>query len=118
MARIKYGKSIDGARLRALLTAHNLSMAEVGRKMGYSSSYISQCIYSGYMRDICITLLEREYAIKYDDYKPVPVAEVVAKDEPKNEVSEANDVAAFDYDKLYRIVYYAVYQATKHALSE
>lgn len=111
MAKRFYTK-IDGQKLKAEIKRRGLTEKEISLELGWSQSYITDAIQRGMLRDSAILMLDKLYNIKIDDF----VAEI--EPEGVTEVSEP-DVDSrspqIDADKLYDVIYRAVYSAVKNA---
>ena len=101
---------INKEKLSKLLK--NKNKAEMSRRIGYASNYLSHVIgssdKSGKMSKAAVNALDIIYCIKYEDYKP---------EEQKNEeITEYSN--RMSKQELYEIIYKAVYEAVKRALSK
>lgn len=99
---------IDGEKLRAELKKRALIAADVSHEIGYSGTYIKNACDSGKIRLAAAHMLKSLYNIEYDDI--APDSETEEKHEPTTPV--------IDYEKMYRMIYCAVYEAVKKALTE
>lgn len=110
--------AINGERLRAELKKRGVNMVTVSTAIGYEASYISAAIRFNKIAKSAILLLQTMYNINPDIY--------VVKEEPKAEDVKAEVVEVVqhsgltddDLEKLYKVIYSAVYKATKRALEE
>ena len=106
---------INGAKLRNEFAVRKLFMSEVSEKCGFEKSYFSKCIREGKIGKPAVTLLDRMYNIKFEDYRIDDVREM-----QKTESSDSESLAITEEVSkvLYDIIYSAVYEAMKKALSE
>ena len=102
---------IDGEKLRNEFKVRNVTLSEAATKCGFNVGYFSYACKHGRLTKPAINLLHANYNIKYDDYKledEIPVKRefvtAIITDENSN--------------KLYQIIYSAMYHAMKQALSE
>lgn len=97
--------SIDGAKLTAELKKRGVTKAKASEEIGMSVNYLAACTHSGIISAVGSIALQKVYGIEPEDYALTDEPEVV--EEPPA-----------DDDKLYRIIYMAVYNAMKQALNE
>lgn len=97
---------VDYSRLDYLLKKRGLTAAKAGRELGFSDNYFANVKARGRITKSGAILLERVFGIKAEDYS-------MNEAEPVNEKP-----AEFDYDRLYEVIYTAVYQAVKMAWKE
>lgn len=88
---------IDSDKLRNALTPYmetrNLTLDSISRDFGYGKNYVSNILGAGVISPMCAKMIEKEFGIKYDDYKLVePV-----KDDKKDSV---NAEASIDVTSL------------------
>lgn len=110
--------AINGEALRLELRKKGLLGVTVSKAIGYDQTYISHAIRDNRIARSAVLLLQTMYNINLDSY--------VVKEEPKLEEvkAEVTEVVQHvgltddDFKKLYNVVYSAVYEATKRALSE
>ncbi len=110
--------AINGEALRAELKKRGLLGVTVSKAIGYDQTYISHAIRHNTIAKTAMMLLQTMYNINPDIY--------VVKEEPKPEEVKAEVVEVVqhsgltddDFQKLYKVIYTAVYEATKRALSE
>lgn len=110
--------TINGEALRAELKKRGVTGVTVSSAMGYDITYISHAIRHNTIAKTAIKLLQTMYNINPDIY--------VVKEKPKTEEVKAEVVEVVqhsgltddDFQKLYKVIYSAVYEATKRALSE
>ena len=99
--------NIDGAKLTAELKKRGVTKAKASEEIGMSANYLAACTHKGIMSAVGSIALQKVYGIEPEDYAVEDEPEVV--EEPP---------AEFDEDKLYRVIYTAVYNAMKIALNE
>lgn len=110
---IRAGIQIDGEALRREFRVRNVWLKDASIKLGYDPSYLSKASKVGRISKSTTLLIQAMYNINPDIY--------VVKEEPKAEVVEVVQHAGLtddDFQKLYKVIYSAVYEATKRALSE
>jgi len=83
---------IDSDKLRSALTPYmetrNLTLDSISRDFGYGKNYVSNILGSGVISPMCARMIEKEFGIKYDDYKLVePI-----KDDKKDNVNTESTV--------------------------
>lgn len=76
---------IDSDKLRSALTPYmetrNLTLDSISRDFGYGKNYVSNILGAGVISPMCARMIEKEFGIKYDDYK---------LDEPINDEKKDN----------------------------
>lgn len=104
---------VDSSKLRKAFEKRNLSYSDIMEVSGLTKNSILNYLKRGEVSKQFLAVMEAVYNIKYDDIKPVETVspEVV-------EVQPAYPVPTFDYDKLYKIIYSATYEAVKAAWKE
>lgn len=110
--------TINGEALRLELRKRGLLGVTVSKAIGYDQTYISHAIKDNRVARSAVLLLQTMYNINPDIY--------VVKEEPKTEEVKAEVAEVVqhvgltddDFQKLYKVIYTAVYEATKRALSE
>lgn len=112
--------AINGERLRAELKKRGVNMMTVSTAIGYEASYISAAIRYNKIAKSAILLLQTMYNINPDIYvvKEEPKAEEVEVKAEVVEVVQHSGLTDDDLEKLYKVIYSAVYKATKRALEE
>lgn len=64
---------IDSDKLRSALTPYmetrNLTLDSISRDFGYGKNYVSNILGAGVISPMCARMIEKEFGIKYDDYK-------------------------------------------------
>lgn len=83
---------IDSDKLRSALIPYmetrNLTLDSISRDFGYGKNYVSNILGSGVISPMCARMIEKEFGIKYDDYKLVePI-----KDDKKDNVNTESTV--------------------------
>ena len=107
---------IDGDKLYAQLKERGLFPSKIAAEVGVNSGYFSNAKYRGSMANMMIVLLESRYGIPRDTYV---IKEEVESEQPVVEVISREDFFTEENQKtLYKIIYSAVYNAMKLALSE
>lgn len=108
--------AINGEQLRAELKKCGANMMTVSTAIGYEMSYISAAVRHNKIAKSAILLLQTMYNINPDSY--------LVKKEPEKvetsvvEVVQHSGLTDDDLEKLYKVIYSAVYKATKRALEE
>lgn len=106
---------ISGEALRAEFKARGVTLLGASAKIGYESSYLSKAIRQGLMPKSTMLLIQAMYNIDPEIY-------LVKEDEPVEahvvEVVQHSGLTDDDLEKLYKVIYSAVYKATKRALEE
>lgn len=109
---------IDGQKLRDIFKKRGLYMRDVSRTCGYEDCYFSKAVNNHKMSKTASIVLQDRYKIYPDDYAPdkdvvpVEVETVIESVKPEPVISE--DTAKL----LHKIIYSAVYEAMKKALTE
>ena len=107
---------INGEALRAEFKTRGVTLMDASLKIGYEASYLSKAIRQGLMPKSTMLLIQAMYNIDPEIY--------LIKDEPEKvetsvvEVVHHTGLTEEDFQKLYKVTYTAVYEATKRALSE
>lgn len=101
---------IDGERLKNELDKIDKYNSEIARECGYNPSYFSTCMYYNTISRPCMKMLTLLYGISYDDIKPIE-----SETEESNENDELLEQKVQDLtaDRLYALIYTAVYDALK-----
>lgn len=101
---------VDGEKFKAQFVKRGLNMAEVSIELGHSRSFLNGiCGTSNRAAKISKSasiFLDKLYNIKYEDYAPDGVKSKSAVPAEKEQ-----DSPSIDYDRLYKVVYNAVYNA-------
>lgn len=83
---------IDSDKLRSALTPYmetrNLTLDSISRDFGYGKNYVSNILGAGVISPMCARMIEKEFGIKYDDYK----LDEPIKDEKKNNINTESTV--------------------------
>ena len=61
---------IDGENLNEIIKSKGLTGSEVSRHLGYSEGYVSKAKRRNQVSQMFVNLLEHDYDISYDEYKP------------------------------------------------
>ena len=103
--------NIDSKKLKDIFYKRGLTYQEVSQAIGFEDSFISNVLKSEKLNQPAAKLLKLVYNIEPAEYElcdePEPVIESEKIVEPQ--------VGSMDYDKLYQVVYSAVYEAIKMA---
>ena len=105
---------IDGNKLYQAMKERGLTPTKICREIGVNGGYFANAKSRGSIANMMIVLLESRYGIPRDTYvvkeeEEVSIVEVVQHDDFFSEENQ---------QKLYKLVYSAVYNAMKRALSE
>lgn len=109
-------ETINGDILREEFKKRGVTLSDASIKIGYDASYLSKSIRAGMMPKSSMLLIQAMYNIAPDSYH--------VKDEPIDvetsvvEVVHHTGLTDEDLEKLYKVIYSAVYKATKRALEE
>lgn len=98
---------IDPQKLEARINALGKSKSQIAREMGYSPGYIFDALRRGVISEAGAKLFEAVHGIKTADILPDEAIDL------ENNPPPALDLSA---DKLYAIIYDAVYHAFVEAL--
>lgn len=98
--------NINSTSLQNEFRKRHLSLAEGSQRMGRCDAYLYQCVTRGSVTPSCMKALEVYFNINEEDITY-----------PKPELVEVVDTA-IDYERLYKVVFYAVKNAMKEALNE
>lgn len=83
---------IDSDKLRSALTPYmetrKLTLDSISRDFGYGKNYVSNILGAGVISPMCARMIEKEFGIKYDDYK----LDEPIKDEKKDNVNTESTV--------------------------
>lgn len=101
------------SNLEKLLKKKGKSLDSVSSEMGYSSKYLIRACTDG-LSKVCMGYLQGVYGITYDDIK------VEKKSADSTVITQVIETEKFSdiKDELHQVVYSAVYEAIKMALSE
>ena len=105
---------IDGKKLYNQFKKHGITQLRVCKEVGVNSGYFSNARNRGSLASMMVMLLESQYGIPRDTYvipevTETQVVEVVPKDDFFSEENQ---------QKLYKLMYSAMYNAVKRALEE
>ena len=111
---------INGELLRAEFKTRGVMLTDASVKIGYDELYLSKAIRQGLMPKSVMLLIQAMYNIDPEIYRVKAV-----EAEPEKEVETAvvevvqhSGLTDDDLEKLYKVIYSAVYKATKRALEE
>jgi hypothetical protein len=83
---------IDSDKLRSALTPYmetrNLTLDSISSDFGYGKNYVSNILGAGVISPMCARMIEKEFGIKYDDYK----LDEPIKDEKKDNANTESTV--------------------------
>lgn len=111
---------INGELLRAEFKTRGVNLMDASAKIGYEESYLSKATRQGMMPKSTMLLIQAMYNIDPEIYR-VKAVEAEPKEKVETSVVEVvqhTGLTEEDFQKLYKVVYTAVYEATKRALSE
>lgn len=83
---------IDGKKLKSLIKRTGYGITAVSKMVHKAESYLSKCCDKGRIQATVAALLQTEFGIAYDDYKPDPMYPV---QEPA-EVTKVPEVTSWD----------------------
>lgn len=109
-------ESINGEVLRAEFKARGVTLMDASIKIGYEASYLSKATRDGLMPKSTMLLLQAMYNIDPEIYRVKKESEKV--ETSVVEVVQHSGLTDDDLEKLYKVIYSAVYKATKRALEE
>lgn len=109
MAKSFNNVPVDKTKFLRELHKRNLSMVDMSVEMGRAHNYITESLRHGRFTGVTVSALKSMYNITPDMYTTDTAQEAPVKPEAP---------AALDYDKLYNVIFHAVYNATKKAWSE
>ena len=107
---------IDGQKLKLLIAAKGMNQREASEAIGNGRSFISSACGYGTMSLKAALAIEAILGIKRSDFEIVE-PEITEESEPTENASNLPP-DGIDYDKLYKTIYAAVYNATKEAWKE
>lgn len=123
--------NVDQTKIKKLLKETGDSTANISVEMGYGKSALSNRIRLGYINVTDAKYLELVYGIKREQYEVPEDVEDDPSDEEKEltakisqsqiEKSIANALGEYqpiDYERLYKVIYSAAYEAVRKAWSE
>lgn len=107
--------AINGESLRKELKLRGVTLLDASVKIGYDTSYLSKATRDNLMSKSAILLIQAMFNIDPEIY-------LIKEDEPVEtsvvEVVQHSGLTDDDLEKLYKVIYSAVYKATKRALEE
>ena len=112
---------IDGEKLRKEITRRGMTLSEASKLIGRGCSFLNHHLSAGYTNMPTILILEKAFNLPYDAYKPdIPEPE---PEPPKEHEDELPGQMVFQLpnmnkNDLWKLIYTAVYEATKKALEE
>lgn len=87
---------IDSDKLRNALTPYmetrNLTLDSISRDFGYGKNYVSNILGAGVISPMCARMIEKEFGIKYDDYKLVEPVKAEKKDDNKDNINAETNI--------------------------
>lgn len=119
--------TIDGDKLKGIFKAMGKTVTAVSEEMGYGHAALGVKLGKNYLMNRDIVFLEKIYGIKPEYYMPTEV------EEPKTETAIStltqaqiekafanalDEYDAIDYERLYKVIYSATYEAMKKALGD
>ena len=107
--------TIDGDALKRALEQRDLTGTRVSRDMGYNDGYIANAINRNSITPSGAKMLDVMYGIPLSEYEK---KEQAVETVEQIEETAKEEINVIDYDKLYQIIYVAVYDAVKRAWSE
>lgn len=108
---------INGEALRAEFKARGVTLMDASIKIGYEASYLSKTIRQGLMPKSTMLLIQAMFNIDPEIYRVKPEPEKNVETSVV-EVVQHSGLTDDDLEKLYKVIYSAVYKATKRALEE
>ena len=106
--------AINGESLRSEFKMRGMTLSDASVKIGYEASYLSKATRDGLMPKSTMLLIQAMYNIDPEIY-------LLKEDEPiEAHIVEVvqHGLTDEDFQKLYKVIYSAVYEATKQALNE
>lgn len=107
---------INEEKLRQLIkerifrNTHIVSLADLSKELGYTSSFMSNSLRAGVLNKAAVTMLDKIYGIKYEEYALVEDEEITEKIEKVTKL-----VAELTAKELSELIYTSVYAAVMHA---
>lgn len=102
---------IDKTKLENELRKRGLTYANVSRELGFHQGYIADAMHRERIGIVVLRMLEVLYNISPDSY-------VIEDKKEKIETVDREPKETINYEKLYNLVYTAVYEAVKKAWAE
>ena len=110
---------IDGNRMYEVFKERDLHPTQIAKEIGVNQGYFSNAKYTNRMSLLVVSLLESKYDIPRELYLPVEEEKVEETTAQIIEVVQQPDIFSEENQKkLYKLMYSAVYNAMKCALSE
>lgn len=106
---------IDGEKLREEFKKRGLSFSQVERECGFGQSTVSHYCSKNYVTKVVKEMFAMKYHIPFDAYKKVE--EVPQVENPIIENVQRPFFTEEDWERLYKVIYSATYEAMKQALS-
>lgn len=110
--------NIDGEKLAEILKERGLMATKVSAEIGYHPSAISRCVKAGHMAKNMAKSIELRYGIACDKF-------VIPEEKKQPEqasfdlvIDEKKTADPIDYEKLWKVIYTATYEAMKKAWNE
>lgn len=94
---------------RIFRNTHLISLAELSKELGYTKSFMSNSLRAGVLNKTAVTMLDKIYGIKYEEYALVEEEEVTEKVEDSTKL-----VAELTAKELSELIYKSVYTAVMH----
>lgn len=107
---------INGQALAKILKERGLAVTRVSEEIGYHFSNLGRCIKTNQMSKNMAMGIELRYGISRDKF-------VIPEEKPEQMeieivAAEGKHTDPIDYEKLWKVIYTATYEATKKAWSE
>ena len=102
---------IDKTKLDNELRKRGLTNTDVSKELGFHNGYISDAMHRERIGVVVLRMLEVLYNISPDSY-------VIEDKKEKIEIVDNELKETINYEKLYNLVYTAVYEAVKKAWAE
>ena len=112
---------IDEEKLRKEITRRGMTLAEASKAIGRGCSYLNHHLSNGHTNMPTIMILEKIFNLPYDAYKlDIPEPEPVQPEESEKELpgQMVFQLPNMNKNDLWKLIYTAVYEATKKALEE
>lgn len=103
---------IDGQKLREEFKKRNLSLTQVEKECGFGQSTMSHYCSKNYITKMVREMLALRYNIQFDTYKKVEEAPQI-----ESQPIEKPLLTEEDWEHLHKVIYSAMYEAMKRALS-
>lgn len=100
---------IDENKLRNLLapymSSRDITLSDISTDFGYGHNYLSNLLRNGVMSIMCCKMLEKEFGIKYEDYKYIePESEKETINETVAEVQPIEHIVTADSEALVKAI--------------